>query len=57
VNGDDHEAIDNRGLLRLLEGVNDQMTGIEVKYVTMVLLLAPITSPTGNPLNPATATR
>lgn len=23
VNGDDHEGIDNRGLLTLLEGVND----------------------------------
>src|SRR5207302_3765445 len=30
VNGDDHEELDDHELLTLLEGVNDQMTGIEL---------------------------
>src|SRR5205807_8015157 len=38
VNGDDHEELDDHELLTLLEGVNDQMTGIELKYVTMAHL-------------------
>jgi len=38
VNGDDHEEQDEHPLLRLLEGVNENMTGIELKYVTMAHL-------------------
>src|SRR3954468_21408317 len=35
INGDDHEEQDEHELLDLLEGVNETMTGIELKYVTM----------------------
>src|SRR5438105_1293537 len=35
VNGNDHAEVDEHPLLTLLEGVNDRMTGIELKYVTM----------------------
>lgn len=54
--------IENHPLLDLLDGSNDTMTGIDLKYVTTALLLAPlvyidgIASLTDNSLNPATAT-
>jgi HK97 family phage portal protein len=35
VSGDDHEEQEDHPLLELLEGVNEHMTGIELKYVTM----------------------
>jgi HK97 family phage portal protein len=38
VNGDDHEEQEDHPLLTLLEGVNEHMTGIELKYVTMAHL-------------------
>src|SRR5258707_14575394 len=33
--GEDHSEVDDHELLTLLEGFNDQITGIELKYVTM----------------------
>ena len=38
VTGDDHEEQPDHPLLELLEGVNEHMTGIELKYVTMAHL-------------------
>jgi Phage portal protein len=38
INGDDQEEQDDHPLLTLLEGVNETMTGIELKYVTMAHL-------------------
>jgi HK97 family phage portal protein len=38
VNGDDHEEQEDHPLLTLLDGVNERMTGIELKYVTMAHL-------------------
>jgi HK97 family phage portal protein len=38
INGDKHEEADDHELLDLLEGVNDHMTGIELKYTTMAHL-------------------
>ena len=38
VKGDDHEEQDDHPLLTLLDGVNEHMTGIELKYVTMAHL-------------------
>jgi phage portal protein BeeE len=38
IKGDDHEEQDDHPLLDLLEGVNENMTGIELKYVTMAHL-------------------
>jgi HK97 family phage portal protein len=38
VNGDDHEEQEDHPLLTLLDGVNEHMTGIELKYVTMAHL-------------------
>jgi phage portal protein BeeE len=38
INGDDHEEQEDHPLLTLLEGVNETMTGIELKYVTMAHL-------------------
>jgi HK97 family phage portal protein len=38
VSGNDHEEKDDHALLTLLEGVNEYMTGIELKYVTMAHL-------------------
>jgi HK97 family phage portal protein len=38
IDGDDHEEQEDHPLLTLLEGVNEQMTGIELKYVTMAHL-------------------
>ena len=38
VTGDDHEEQDDHPLLTLLDGVNERMTGIELKYVTMAHL-------------------
>jgi phage portal protein BeeE len=38
VKGDDHAEQDDHPLLTLLEGVNEQMTGIELKYVTVAHL-------------------
>jgi hypothetical protein len=38
VNGDKHEEVSDHALLDLLEGVNDQMTGIEFKYTMMAHL-------------------
>jgi HK97 family phage portal protein len=38
IKGDDHEEQDDHPLLDLLEGVNEHMTGIELKYVTMAHL-------------------
>jgi HK97 family phage portal protein len=35
VKGDDHEEQEDHPLLTLLDGVNERMTGIELKYVTM----------------------
>jgi HK97 family phage portal protein len=35
INGDDHEEQDDHPLLTLLEGVNETMTGIELKYTIM----------------------
>lgn len=35
INGADHEEQDSHDLLTLLEGVNETMTGIELKYVTV----------------------
>jgi hypothetical protein len=37
INGDDHEEQDDHPLLDLLEGVNENMTGIELKYVLLGL--------------------
>src|SRR5437870_42099 len=34
IDGKDHAELDDHPLLTLLDGVNDQMTGIELKYVT-----------------------
>src|SRR5205807_1694277 len=39
VNGDDHAEVDDHELLTLREGVNDQMTGIELKYLTSLAAL------------------
>jgi HK97 family phage portal protein len=38
VNGDEHEEQEDHPLLTLLDGVNEHMTGIELKYVTMAHL-------------------
>jgi phage portal protein BeeE len=38
IKGDDHEEQEDHPLLTLFEGVNKQMTGIELKYVTMAHL-------------------
>jgi HK97 family phage portal protein len=38
INGDDHEEQDDHPLLTLLEGVNEHMTGIELKYTMMAHL-------------------
>jgi len=38
VNGDDHEEQDAHPLLELLDGVNEHMTGIELKYTLMAHL-------------------
>jgi HK97 family phage portal protein len=38
IAGDDQEELDDHPLLTLLEGVNETMTGIELKYVTMAHL-------------------
>jgi type I restriction-modification system DNA methylase subunit len=38
IKGDDHEEQDDYPLLGLLEGANENMTGIELKYVTMAHL-------------------
>src|ERR1700730_17532931 len=38
INGDDHEEKDDHPLLTLLDGVNEHMTGPELKYVTMAHL-------------------
>jgi hypothetical protein len=38
INGDDHEELDDHPLLTLLDGVNEHMTGIELKCVTMAHL-------------------
>jgi Phage portal protein len=38
VTGDDHEEQDDHPLMTLLDGVNERMTGIELKYVTMAHL-------------------
>src|SRR5258708_3340034 len=38
VTGDDHQEHDDHPLLTLLDGVNEYMTGIELKYVTMAHL-------------------
>ena len=38
INGDDHEEQDDHPLLTLLEGVNETMTGIELKYTIMAHL-------------------
>jgi HK97 family phage portal protein len=38
VNGDDHEEQEDHPLLELLEGVNEHMTGIELKYTTVAHL-------------------
>src|SRR5580698_9807236 len=38
VEGDDHKELDDHPLLTLLQGVNEQMTGIGLKYVTMAHL-------------------
>lgn len=38
VTGDDHDEADDHPLLDLLEGVNEYMTGIELKYVTIAHL-------------------
>src|ERR1700722_15288809 len=35
VKGDDHEEREDHPLLTLLDGANERMTGIELKYVTM----------------------
>jgi hypothetical protein len=37
ITGDDPEEQDDHPLLDLIEGVNENMTGIELKYVTMAL--------------------
>jgi HK97 family phage portal protein len=38
IKGDDQEELDDHPLLTLLDGVNEHMTGIELKYVTMAHL-------------------
>ena len=38
VQGDEHEEQDDHPLLTLLDGVNERMTGIELKYITMAHL-------------------
>jgi HK97 family phage portal protein len=38
VTGDDHQEQEGHPLLELLDGVNEHMTGIELKYVTMAHL-------------------
>jgi phage portal protein BeeE len=38
VTGDDHQEQDDYPLMTLLDGVNERMTGIELKYVTMAHL-------------------
>lgn len=38
VNGEDHEEQDEHPLLELLDNVNEYMTGIELKYVTLAHL-------------------
>jgi len=38
VNGDDHEEQEDHPLLALLDGVNEHMTGIELKYTTVAHL-------------------
>src|SRR5208283_3682275 len=38
VTGDDHDEQDDHPLLTLLDGVNEFMTGIELKYITMAHL-------------------
>jgi len=38
IAGEDHDEKDDHPLLDLLEGVNEDMTGIELKYVTMAHL-------------------
>jgi HK97 family phage portal protein len=35
INGDDHQEQEDHALLRLLDGPNQHMTGIELKYVTV----------------------
>lgn len=66
INGTDHVEQDNHALLDLLDGVNEQMTGVEFKYTMMAHLeltgnfycfLDGATSPTSppralHPLNP-----
>jgi|SRR5271165_4469590 len=37
VTGDDHEEQDDHPLMTLLDGVNERMTGIELKYAIMEL--------------------
>jgi len=58
ISGNDHKEIDEHDLLTLLDGVNESMTGIELKYVTMAHLelagncfwfLEGVTSPLGKP--------
>lgn len=39
ISGDDQEELDDYPLLTLLEGVNETMTGIGLKYVTMAHLI------------------
>src|SRR5690348_479209 len=38
IKGNDHEELNDHPILDLLEGVNDRMTGIELKYVSMAHL-------------------
>jgi HK97 family phage portal protein len=38
ISGDKHEEVTDHGLLDLLDGVNEQMTGIEFKYTMMAHL-------------------
>jgi len=38
INGNDHQEQEDHDLLTLLEGVNEHMTGIELKYITVAHL-------------------
>ncbi|HEX3861285.1 MAG TPA: phage portal protein [Stellaceae bacterium] len=38
VTGNEHEELDDHPLLTLLDGVNEQMTGIELKYISLAHL-------------------
>jgi len=38
ITGSEHEELDDHALLDLLEGVNERMTGIELKYTTLAHL-------------------